>query len=34
MKLYRIEISGIIRDHVSMAGLWSKSIDKRALKQL
>ena len=34
MKLYRIEISGIIRDHVSMASLWSKSMDNRALKQL
>ena len=33
--LYRIEISGIIRDHVSMASLWSKSMDKRGLlKQL
>ena len=34
MKLYRIQISGIIRDHVSMASLWSKSMDKRGLKQL
>ena len=34
MKLYRIEISGIIRDHMSMASLWSRSMDKRGLKQV